>query len=124
MSRNWDGWADDFQTQQERWDAQYKRHADLRAAADAAALARGWRETLRHMGTDGGLHHRTPAQPVCGCGCQQTGADDSADPLDILGRQIDSDPLSQYERGQARADIERRAWELESMRVRFSPRYE
>ena len=45
MSRNWDGWADDFQTQQERWDAQYKRHADLRAAADAAALARGWRET-------------------------------------------------------------------------------
>ena len=120
MTRGWDGFADDFETQQERWDRQYERQASLRAAADAANVARAYRQQLqemRHQGEDDGAHHWSPVTRLkCPCGCMQAGADDSDDPLDILGRQIDSDPLSQYERGQARADIERRAWELESMR--------
>ena len=81
----WDGWADDFQTQQERRDARYKRHADLRAAADAAYLDREERQALRearHTGTDEAAHHRNPYP-----GDDPLG-DFSDDPIDVLGRRI------------------------------------
>lgn len=118
-------WADDFETQAERWDREYERRAALRAAADAANVARAYRQQLqesRHAGTDDGAHHwssvtglprSTPDRDArCPCGCQQAGADDSDDPLDVLGRQA-VDPLTAYEY----AEEDRRLREQEEMRA-------
>ena len=118
MTRDWDGWADDYETQEERWDRQYQRHADLRAAADAAALARSWRQQLqemRHQGEDDGAHHWSRVTGLrCPCGCMSADAlsDDSSDPIDILGRRA-VDPLTAREY----AEEDRRLREQEEMRA-------
>jgi hypothetical protein len=119
-------WQDDF-------DSLEDRRTMARAMRDARMkrleLQQSAPEDVRHFGADGGLHHRTPhpdVSAVCGCGCQArpwSAGDDSADPIDVLGRQAGNDPLSAYERGRARADYERRSAELDAMRVRFTPVY-
>lgn len=122
-----------------QWQDDFESLADRRAMAWAMRDARMHRLALqasappeaRHAGADGGLHHRTPHAPIaalagCPCGCQDrpwSAGDDSGDPLDILASQADNDPLTAYERGRARADIERRSAELAAMRVRFTPVY-
>ena len=121
MSFEWGGPGESWR---ERLDDDYRRHADLRAAADATEIARGWRQDLResrHSGTDDGAHHWSRVTGLrCPCGCQQADAldDTSTDPLDILGRQA-VDQYSAYEYQQAeyaaQEQEEARAW-LESHR--------
>ncbi len=117
-----DGWEN-------RLDDEYRRHANLRAAADATEIARGWRQDLsaqvqpgyRHSGTDDGAHHWSRVTGLrCPCGCQQTDAlgEDSTDPVDILGRQVvDQLTAYEYQKRQFQQDEheEARAW-LESHR--------
>jgi len=127
VSFDWGGHEDGWRN---RLDDEYDRMAQLRAAADATALARGWRQDLqasaepdyRHTGTDKGLHHWSQIINTPGFAPD----DSSDDPLDILGRQA-VDQITAYEQQKARfaeqEAAEVRSW-LESQRVRFSPRWE
>lgn len=89
------GWQDDYETAGGRRDALY---ALMDARMHRLALQRSAPAEARHAGTDDGAHHWAPVTGLaCPCGCMANGTEDSDDPIDVLGRQVNSDPLSEQE---------------------------